>query len=264
MVKTGQLGHGRDGNNVSSRGNVEYDFVLNNWTENEYELILQNLKMISDKYIVAKEVGEQGTPHLQCYIKLKTRTRITTLHNIDAVFKRCSFRPARNAEALKTYCQKGGNFVSQGIPKPITIIQTLHNWQQEIYNIFLSEPDNRKIYWYWEDKGNIGKSSFVKYMLVKHKSEALAIDGGKKADVINLLYNSDLSEFKALFIDIPRASFSSVSYSAIEAIKNGIIFNSKFECGTKVFNPPHIFIFCNYEPAEKDLLSSDRWNVTKL
>jgi len=263
--KTGQVGHDDNGNIVSSRGVCLYDFVLNNWTEEEYGQIIETLPDICKRYIVAKEVGECGTPHLQCFIDLYTRSRMTTLFNKYPCFKRCTFRECNNEKALIKYCQKDGDFVTNmKLPKPIKIISTLHDWQQGIYNIFLDEPDERKIYWYHEEKGNIGKSAFVKFMLVKHKKECLAIDGGKKADIINLLYNSNLEWFKCLFIDIPRASFSSVSYSAIESIKNGVIFNSKFECGSKVFNPPHVFIFCNYEPSERELLSSDRWNIINL
>ena len=51
-----------------------------------------------------------------------------------------------------------------------------------------------------------------------------------------------------------------MSYDAIESIKSGIIFNSKYETGQKMINPPHIIVFSNFLP-DVSKLSEDRWNI---
>jgi len=146
--------------------------------------------------------------------------------------------------------------------RDVRILENLFPWQQDIENIYLSEPDPRKIYWFWEDRGGVGKSAFVKYMVVKHK--ALFCDGGKKSDLINLVFNNDMDRCKAVIWDLPRATKGSISYATLESIKNGLICNTKYETGVKAFDPPHIFVFANYEPEEIDKLSADRWIIKKL
>jgi hypothetical protein len=37
-------------------------------------------------------------------------------------------------------------------------------------NILLDKPDDRTIYWIYDPNGCCGKSEFLKYMVVKHKT----------------------------------------------------------------------------------------------
>ena len=99
-------------------------------------------------------------------------------------------------------------------------------------------------------------------MYVKHK--ILFCDGGKKPDLINLAFNNDMNECKCVIWDIPRSAKGSISYSTLEAFKNGLICNTKYETGVKAFNPPHIFVFANFPPDDEAKLSPDRWNITHL
>jgi len=251
-----------DGNSETSPNPLyKYDLVINNWTDDEYKTICANVPGIAKKWIIAKEIGETGTPHLQCYISLKIKMRIKQLHNIKG-FERASMRQCRNEDALIEYCKKDGDFVSGGFPKPVRTIANLYKWQKDIEDIYLTEPNDRKIYWFWEPTGNIGKSAFVKYMVVKYK--CLFCDGGKKSDLINLAFNNDMDTCRAIIWDLPRATQGHISYGAIECFKNGLICNTKYETGVKAFNSPHVFIFANYEPEFMDRLSEDRWVITRL
>ena len=54
-----------------------------------------------------------------------------------------------------------------------------------------------------------------------------------------------------------------VSYNAIEQLKDGLVFSSKYEGGVKMFNPPHVIIFANWLPDVKTL-SEDRWNIVNI
>ena len=64
--------------------------------------------------------------------------------------------------------------------------------------------------------------------------------------------------------DIPRCNLGSVSYSAIESIKNGLVCNTKCETGTKVFNAPQIIAFASSWPSATENLSKDRWQIYKI
>ena len=252
-----------DGNNdTSPSAKYKYDFVINNWSQLEFNDLCQTLDKIAKKAIIGSEVGEKGTPHLQGYISLLKKERIATLR-VRPGLQRASFRKCRNEEALIEYCQKDGVVLyRKGFPLPIRVITELYPWQKEIEDLYLTEPDNRSIHWYWEPDGNVGKSAFVKYMIVKYK--ALYCDGGKKSDLINLVFNSNMDECKCVIWDLPRGTKGNISYATLECVKNGMVCNTKYETGTKVFNPPHIFVFANFPPDDVSQLSSDRWKIRRI
>jgi len=252
-----------DGNSdTSPSAKYKYDFVINNWTKLEFDSLCQTINTIAKKAIVGSEVGEKGTPHLQGYISLIKKERIVKLRERPG-FERASFRKCRNEEALIDYCQKDGVVLyRKGFPQPVRIITELYPWQKKIEELYLTNPNNRSIYWFWEPDGNIGKSAFVKYMIVKYR--ALYCDGGKKSDLVNLVFNSNMDECKCVIWDLPRATKGLISYSTLESVKNGMICNTKYETGTKVFNSPHIMVFANYPPDDLSQLSADRWVVERI
>ena len=104
--------------------------VLNNWTNDE----LNSISSICSKYckyaIIEKEIGENGTPHLQGYFELKTKARPSSIFNN----KRIHFEKARDSrEVNDKYCGKDHDIVvSIGRPKPIKIISTLYDWQKTL------------------------------------------------------------------------------------------------------------------------------------
>ena len=63
--------------------------------------------------------------------------------------------------------------------------------------------------------------------------------------------------------EFTRSQEQFVSYQAIEEVKNGILFNNKYEAKMVVFNNPHVVVFSNFEPDYK-ALSSDRIKCHKL
>ena len=252
-----------DGNNVTSpSAKYKYDFVINNWSKLEFDSLCQTIDKIGKKAVIGSEVGENGTPHLQGYLSLIKKERIVNLR-LRPGFERASFRKCRNEDALIEYCQKDGIVLyRKGFPLPIRVITNLYPWQKKIEDIYLTEPDNRSIYWFWEPEGNVGKSAFVKYMIVKHK--ALFCDGGKKSDLVNLVFNSNMDECKCVIWDLPRGTGGAISYATLECVKNGMVCNTKYETGSKVFNPPHIFVFANFPPDDMNMLSSDRWKIERI
>lgn len=254
-----------DGNNDSSSSSpnpiYKYDFVINNYTDKEVCQVKESIQRLAKKGIIGFEIGESGTPHLQGYISLKRKARITTIAK-EPGFNRASMRAVRNETALIEYCKKDGNYWTHGFPRPISIVQTLYPWQKDAEALLTaSSVDDRTVHWWYDRDGNIGKSAFAKYMVVKHK--ALYCCSGKYADLINLVFNCNMDDCNCIIFDIPRNQGNKVSYSAIESIKNGLICNTKFETGTKVFNSPHVLVLSNM-PPEIDALSIDRWKIKNL
>lgn len=240
----------------------KYDFVLNNYDSlapTYIEDLTLKLNQYCKRWLFGYEVGESGTPHLQGYLELKVKDRMEgILHKICDKF---SLRECRNEEALLKYCVKDGKVESYGFPKAIKIIDKLRDWQKVVEKICIDEPDGRSINWIYDKIGGSGKSMFCKYMYVKHK--AIVIQGGKLSDIVNIIFNTNMDDVNCIVIDIPRCTKNKVSYSAIECILNGMITNTKYETGIKVFNSVNVVVMSNFEP-ELEKLSLDRWKVFKI
>jgi len=257
-----------EGNTVTSSGTSKskqdsrhtyYAITVHNYSE--IELAVKNrLVDICKKFVYGREIcPTTGNKHLQGFLSLKKPMRGTELKIPgNPHYEAC----IASAESNEEYCKKDGDYITHGYPKPIEIISELYPWQKNIETIFLQKPDKRKIYWFWEETGNIGKTEFVKYMVIKHK--ALFCSGGKHADLMNLVFNQNMDECTGVLFDIPRAHRGHISYTALESIKNGMVCNTKYETGVKIFNSPHIFVFANYPPEDPDMLSADRWVITEL
>lgn len=233
------------------------------FTWNNYDSIVIHYLMLffqSNKilYIIGEEFGpECGTPHLQGYIECPTKKRWEEFHLPHVIhWERCKGDREQNIK----YCSKSEIYHCSDIFKPIEIIKHLYDWQKDIENLLNINPDGRTVHWYFDKLGGIGKSSFCKYMYVKHNIPT--IQGGKLADIMNIIFNMNYVP-KLLLIDIPRNNGNKVSYTSIECILNGMITNTKFETGIKVFNPPHVVVFANEKP-DKEKLSKDRWNIVNL
>jgi len=238
-------------------------FTWNNYTESDIGGILDFFDKHATKYAFQEEIAPTtGTPHLQGMVMFPKDTR-STVWDPKSKGHYEKLKKSDGVYQLKELSRApGGRQWTKGFPKPIKILTTLRPWQLAIERLILSEPDDRKIYWFWEGPGHIGKSTFVKYLAVKHK--ILFCDGGKKADLINLVFNQDMDETRCVIWDLPRSSRGNISYSTLESVKNGMVCNTKYETGVKIFNSPHIIVFANFPPDAPEQLSADRWEITEL
>lgn len=275
-VKKGPKKSNRDSRDLIEGNTKPQSNQLNKWcfTWNHYEV--EKIKTLETTFLefckkglFQSEVGEkEKIPHLQGAIWLKEGLSMRwTEFNLP---KTIHWEKMIDEKRSLAYCQKLGPDGWDGkfrwqykIPKPIKIIEILREWQTDCEKYCLREPDGQTIRWYWEKIGGVGKSAFCKYMVVKHN--AIVIQGGKLADIMNIIYNTDMSCVDCILIDIPRCHKNSVSYAAIECILNGMITNTKYETGCKIFNPPNIVVFSNFAPIlSEETLSTRRWEIMNL
>ena len=86
-------------------------FTLNNYTEEERQNILKHPLIAYVK--IGKEVGDNGTPHLQGYLQMANRKR---LHQMKEVMPRAHFERQRGTtDEADKYCEKDGDFESSGV-----------------------------------------------------------------------------------------------------------------------------------------------------
>lgn len=94
-------------NNVRSRGWI---FTLNNYVEEDIQLYVNTNPTY---YVIGREVGANGTPHLQGYIYFAGKKSLTQLR---AVCPRAHYEVAKGtAQQNYVYCTKEGNFVEGGV-----------------------------------------------------------------------------------------------------------------------------------------------------
>lgn len=278
--ETGEVGNT---DNVSpppfnTRGQFVYwMFTLNNYIDGDVE----RLKTLFDKgctfYRFQKEIGAKNkTPHLQgvCHFKGKKGLRLSQLKSMYC--NRSNWRPTRSA-AANDYCKKEETFDGERweggkqkqlkapiLTKKITK-EDLTEEQLAVANRFM-EPcsqKDRQLWWFWENLGNWGKTLVSLYLIDNYG--AIVLSGGR-ADCINGFFSYVKENERVppiVIFDIPRCSEGHVSYNAIEQIKAGCIFNTKYETGMLRFDKPHVIVFANEEP-DYSMMSADRWNVINL
>ncbi len=163
------------------------------------------------------------------------------------------FRALYSTNTKKTGLKALQNAFSNFEPRP---------WQQSLLEMVKGPVDPRKFYWYHDYVGDTGKSYFARYLVACHN--ATIFTHGKMADIAFAYALEPIVIF-----DLSRTCADKIDhiYSLIENFKNGIMFSSKYESGTRIFTPPHVIVFANFIPDILDRgnkLSADRWQTHEL
>ena len=265
-----------EGNTIKASAKQEVQrkkacFTLNNYTEKDWN-IFRDKRDVFSRLVVGKEIALTGTPHLQGYCEFNKKTRRIAFFKALLGHNRTSFnkKPVKGTiEQNNKYCTKEGNdVIKHNIPRPVALytredLQPKHHAICDKFTKFEDAKFGRKIYWFWESKGNWGKTLCCGFMIDNMKATLLA---GKRCDMfcglVKLIEkNGDCPPI--VLVDIPRSSNGYIDYSGLEKIKDGMFFSPKYESGMVRFNRPHIVCFANEEPLY-DLMSADRWVVEQL
>lgn len=266
---TGRLGNTKTP--PAHKQSRKWCFTLNNYTEDERSNIIDICETKKWRYIIGREVGDKEfTPHLQGYIEHRSAIRFSTMKRIMPRAKLIKAKGSRFSQWK--YCSKDEDFVEKGI-MPMReklkrrVLNSYENthwrpWQKYVLKIISEPADSRKINWFWEKTGNIGKSYLAKYLVAKYG--AILADG-KKDNIFNQINNNieNDKEIKLIIIDIPRYSLEYINYGLMEQIKNGLIYSGKYEGGICIFPSPHVIVLANKEP-ERHKMSKDRWNIIHI
>jgi len=144
-------------------------------------------------------------------------------------------------------------------------------WIDKIIRDILDAPPNdRHIWWFWEPKCGLGKTTFQKWIYQNYKG--VTVSGGKAHDMKNgvVRYRDAHGELpKIVIINMPK-TFKMEYFSAqgVEEVKDMFFFSGKF--GGKNENlevcgrPPIMLIFANEPPPNVNELAADRWQIVRL
>lgn len=265
-------------------------FTWNNYETAEGAFTLFSRSPDVHSFVFQEEVGERGTPHLQGYLRLKKKKRFSWLQNGGLGTPRIHWEPCRDVDASITYCsdpakravgggvfrwgelsdtgrvQAGDSVLRHYTEDELGLIDEseLYVWQQQLLGRLLQPADDRHILWRWESTGNTGKTALAKYLVYHHK--ALYVSG-KFADIaqgfVHFAKANGGEAPKIILIDAPRCNVDYISYQAMEKLKDGMMFTSKYESQMLQFPSPHVVVFANCEP-NLEKLSEDRWDVKMI
>lgn len=250
----------------------KFCFTLNNYTVKEYGTLEQHFLGTAKNYIMGKERGEGGTPHIQGFVEYKNPRSFNSLKKIC---KRLHIEKAKGSlKQNYEYCKKEGDFATNidlrtaAEKRHQAIIDEEYNevkwkpWQTKVLKILDQKPDKRKIHWFWEPTGNTGKSFLCKYLAL---TKDVIICEGKRDNIFNQVKVA-LDEEKEpgiIICDIPRTTMEYLNYGALEQLKNGMLYSGKYEGGQCIFKIPHVICFAN-EPPDKKSMSKDRWDIHRI
>ena len=238
-------------------------FTYNNYPDDAVERLETVFGSFSIDYIFGKEVGEEGTKHLQGYIEAPIKIRPIEKLGLP---KEIHWEKTRGTRIQNiTYCSKDGDYVHSLALKPPRQMKLIEprGWQLEVVEIAKAEPNERDIYWFWEQTGGVGKTVLCKYLIKKHGAIVL---GGKAADIKNGIVTyveKHGSTPELVVVNLTRSTEGYVSYEGLESIKDMMFYSGKYEGGQVCGPCPQLIVFANFCP-DYGKLSMDRWKVTMI
>lgn len=277
-----------------------YLLTINNPTEEEVDTIeeLHDDDLVVD-LIGQYEKGEkEGTLHIQLLINWKNPR---TFNGVKKLFPRAHIEPAKHLVKAAKYCWKDDTRVEdkptwrkigskslerewhkrtreqeqEEVSHKIVVKGTkdplegkeLKWWQEEILELYETEPDERKIYWYYDEEGGVGKTSFTKSLYIRYDDVLLCTGSVRDSKYVVaqwIMANEKKRHPRMIIYDIARSQDSEkISYQGLEELKNGIFTNTKYESSGIAYNCPHMIIFSN-RPPDEDKISPDRWVIKNI
>lgn len=270
---------------TSSKQQVQVYHFMIRWSAEFTEANTNSLKEFLSNYCkqwifqaeetVDPESGRRN-PHYQGYMCLHKKKRPSELYNlfnnVYTTFRGMEVQVSHDHEAVRKYSMKsttrvmgGGPFASENVYTGADLPpeQDFYPWQQQLLQEVKKDPDDRKMIWIYDPIGNTGKTKFAKYLCFHHG--AINLGYANSTDALNMVFNNQNK--RAYVWNLTRAKPANLSefdlYSAMESIKDGLFFNSKYNTGQCLMNVPHVVVFANKLPQWQQM-SADRWCVMEV
>ena len=141
----------------------------------------------------------------------------------------------------------------------------LRPWQKDAFNLFEQIPDDRTVYWIYDEEGNSGKSWFQNYVQAYfgyNRVFQCDLRMGHR-DICHIMRKRSISTIDIfLFNDSRSASGSEVNlYRILDNIKDGQAMASKYDGNIISFKTPNIVMVFSTVYPNLNKLSGDRWRI---
>lgn len=254
-----------------------YDFTLpknDEWKEapDVHDYLRQWMK----KYVFQLEKGESGYVHWQGRGSLIKKARPSTLKGRFcvgghfSVTNSTAFKTEDDKYVMKAETRVDGPYKSEEYeppePKTTQLIEfethELYPWQQTIVE-WCQTVDFRHIKLIYDTKGNRGKSIFAEWLSYRKLANEVPSMRSME-DLLQACFH--MPARNAYLIDMPRGMNKGKLgefYSGLESLKNGMIFDKRYQYRVKRINRPQVIVFTNTLP-KFNLLSPDRWQIYEI
>lgn len=245
-----------------------YDFTF--FSEEDESSIIKTLREHCKKFSFQLERGEKTEKlHYQGRFSLKRKVR---LNQIPFNLGHYSITSKENRDndfyVTKEDTRVKGPWSDKDeviyIPKQIREIKELREWQKQVIEKF-NEWDTRHINIIVNASGNIGKSILKGYCRAHQLAMPLPPVNDHK-EMLGIVIDLAKESNNNFIIDMPKSQKKDKLYgfySAIESIKDGYAYDSRYKFRSKYFDCPNIWVFTNTYP-DINLLSKDRWKVWQV
>ena len=167
---------------------------------------------------------------------------------------------ARSFPALYVRYPRLIDLASHLRPQPVLQDGDLREWQRELAEELIDEPDDRSVVFYVDPDGGKGKSWFVRFFISQHPDVTQFLSVGKRDDLAFAI-----DETKTVFLfDIPRGQLEYFQYSVVEKLKDQMIFSAKYASKSKLIpHKVHVIVFCNEMP-DMEKMTEDRYVIREI
>lgn len=242
-----------------------YDFTIPREDEKFENLCTALKSWKAEKFVIGIETGgNTGYEHWQGRVVFKKPMTLAELLKlqIEAGVKPGHWTPTHVHNF--DYCEKEGNFYRswEGALAKYRDLE-LREWQKECIADVLGEQSERQCTVIVDYCGNQGKSYLAKHLVVKYGFAYVPAMPNFEDYMFMAMAHSSA---KGFIFDLPRADTiqqKKAMWMAMETIKNGYLYDKRYEFREMWIEPPKMLVLCNEEPP-KDMLSLDRWRIYYL
>lgn len=223
-----------------------------------YEKVAQLLENLgADRYCIGEEVGDDGYQHFQIRVVFKSEK---DWDHLKATFGCFGHVSPTSAECRNfRYCEKQGKYYrswEKVLRKFIDL--KLYDWQQSAVEE-LSKQNDREIMVIVDPEGNNGKSWLTKHLVATHVCNIVPVLGDYK-DMMRICMAKAGTGY---IIDMERTQDPKKAHGlwrAIESVKNGYLFEDRYNFRDMWIEPPKVLVLTNDMPP-LEALSRDRWRI---
>lgn len=239
-----------------------WDFTVKAEGKSPEDIIIR-LKEIAKKWVFQKEMGAGGYIHYQGRMSLKEKCR-----NVFWEDGKCSPTSTEGSKTFSYVMKEDTRIEGPWSNKYVRFLQKkvraalesgLYKWQTYVKEEGPKYQD-RILNVIIDTDGNTGKSTLVSLLCYENIARKIPMMSGMTGkDIMQLVMG--MPKAKMYLTDFPRATNKkrlTEYFEALEMIKDGYAFDTRYEFEEEWFEVPSMWVFMNEEP-DLSLLSRDRW-----
>ena len=262
-----------------------YDFTIPA-KDISVETVTTGFTKMAKKWVFQKESGQTtGYEHYQCRISLHQRgywphvarmlaesgmprAHISITTNLGV--KRFDFYCMKTQTRIEgPWTDKDAKTEPEFVPVQYAGLEKrLNPFQQRVWDSS-DKQEWRRINLIIDPVGGIGKTTVASLMELHGRGIDMPPINDSQVltqSLCNILSTTENRDPKCILFDIPRACSKSALhglFSAIEQIKKGKIYDTRYKYMAWWFNSPQIWVFTNCT-IDSNLLSADRWQIWRV